>query len=388
MRSKRFAALGAIAAMALSLGACSTVGGGNGSTTPAGGTETTAPAGGTETGGTETGGTETTPGSGGEEAPAGGPFTIGVSNGFVGSEYRTQMIEDIEEAAAPYQDEGILNDLVLENADTDVNGQIQQVRNLINAGVDAIIIDPNSGTALDAVFREATDQGILVFAIDQAVDTETVINVGIDQGAWAAESAKWVAEKVGEGGNVVVVNGISGHPANEARWAAAEAEFDAVGANVLTIVDGGWDQTTGQQQMTTLLATYPEIDGVWTQDGMGFGILQALITADRQNDVVMSGEARGGFMRLWSEQDDTFESVAVVNPPGTGATALHFAVAMLQGKSIKADHLTDGHNVILDLEPTITNDNFEQIWGEYQDMGDNYVVDSILTREQVAEMVE
>lgn len=365
MRNKRHATLATVAAVTLTLAACSSVGNGGGGTTS-----------------TPDGGTE------GPAEPVAGPFTIGVSNGFVGSEYRTQMIDDIEEAAAPYQEEGLLEDLVLENADTDVNGQIQQVRNLINAGVDAIIIDPNSGTALDAVFQEAADQDILVFAIDQAVDTESVINVGIDQAAWAAESAQWVAEQVGGGGNIVVVNGISGHPANEARWAAAEAEFDAVGVNVLTIVDGGWDQTTGQQQMTTLLATYPEIDGVWTQDGMAFGILQALITADRQNDIVMSGEARGGFMRLWSEQDDSFQSVAVVNPPGTGATALHFAMAMLHGQTIRDSALTDGHNVVLDLEPTITNDNFQEVWEQYQDNGDNFVLDSILTREQVAELVE
>lgn len=328
-------------------------------------------------------GTETTDAA----EPTEGPFTIGVSNGFVGSEYRTQMITDIEAAATPYQEDGVLEPLVLENADTDVNGQIQQVRNLINAGVDAIIINPNSGTALDAVFAEAADQGILVFAIDQAVETESVFNVGIDQGLWAATSAEWVAEQVGEGGNVVVVNGISGHPANEARWGAAEAAFEESGVNVLTTVDGGWDQTTGQQQMTTLLSTYPEIDGVWTQDGMAQGILQALIAAERQDEIVMSGEARGGFMRLWSEQGEDFQTIAVVNPPGTGATALHFAMYMLQGATINEDVLVDGHNVVLELEPPITNENFEEIWAEHSDKGDGYVLDAVLTREEVAQMV-
>ena len=81
------------------------------------------------------------PAPSGSDAAAAGPFTIGISNGFVGSEYRTQMIADIEEAASEYQEAGTLEELVLENADTDVNGQIQQVRNLINAGVDAIIAD-------------------------------------------------------------------------------------------------------------------------------------------------------------------------------------------------------------------------------------------------------
>ena len=96
----------------------------------------------------------------GEATESAGPFTIGISNAFVGSEYRTQMIAAIEDVFNEYQEQGILDELVMENADTDVNGQIQQVRNLINKGVDAIIIDPNSATALDAVFKEAIGQGI------------------------------------------------------------------------------------------------------------------------------------------------------------------------------------------------------------------------------------
>lgn len=326
--------------------------------------------------------------SGSDGAAAAGPFTIGISNGFVGSEYRTQMIADMEEAASEYQDAGTLEDLVLENADTDVNGQIQQVRNLINAGVDAIIVDPNSGSALDQVFQEATDQGILVFAIDQAVTAESVINVGIDQALWAETSAEWLAEKVGDGGSIVAVNGISGHPANEARWGAAQAVFEESGVEVLTTADGGWDQATGQQQMGNLLATYPDIDGVWTQDGMALGVLQALIAAEKQDEIVMSGEARNGFLRLWSEQGDDFESIGVVNPPGTGATALHLAMAMLQGGELDEAQLQNGHDIVLELEEPVTAENFDEVWGEVQDQPDTYVLDSVLSADDVQQFLQ
>ncbi len=316
-----------------------------------------------------------------------GPFTIGISNGFVGSEYRTQMISDIEDAASSYQDEGLLEDLVLENADTDVNGQIQQVRNLINAGVDAIIADPNSGSALDQVFQEATDQGILVFAIDQAVTAESVINVGIDQAEWAATSAEWLAEQVGEGGQIVAVNGISGHPANEARYGAAQEVFDEAGVEVLTTADGGWDQATGQQQMGNLLATYPEIDGVWTQDGMALGVLQAVIAAGREDEIVVTGEARNGFLQLWNEQSDDFESIGVTNPPGTGATALHLAMAMLQGAEIDESQLVDGNTLVLALEEPVTNENLDAVWAETEGEGESYVLDSILSADDVQQFL-
>lgn len=323
--------------------------------------------------------------AGGASTDKAGPFTIGISNAFVDSEYRTQMIADISTAFNEYKQQGLVSDLVMENADADVNGQIQQIRNLINKGVDAIIVDPNSETALNEVFKEATDQGIKVFAVDQAVSATNVTNIGIDQGAWAAESAKWLADKVGSGAQIVAVNGISGNPANEARWSAAKAVFDAAGVKVLTTADGSWDQAKGQQTMSSLLATYPDIQGVWTQDGMAQGVLRALQAAGKDQTIITTGEARNGYLRMWSSAKSAgFSSVGVVNPPGTAATALRFAVSMLQGKEITSAKLTDGHSVVLPLEPTITNDNFDSEWAKVSSEPDSYVLDSILSDADVA----
>jgi len=321
--------------------------------------------------------------SGGSKTKS-GPFTIGVSNAFVSSEYRTQMIDDITSTFAEYKKDGLVSNLVLESADTDVNGQIQQIRNLINKGVNAIIVDPNSATALNAVFKEATDQGIKVYAIDQAVTATNVTNIGIDQGAWAAESAKWLAAKVGNGGKIVVVNGTSGNPANEARWSAAKAIFHKANVQVLTTVDGGWDQAKGQQAMSNLLATYPNIQGVWTQDGMAQGVLKAVQAANKVDAITITGEARNGYMRMWSGLMPTFSSIGVVNPPGTGSTALHFAINELQGKKIDAAKITDGHSIVLPLEPAIDNTNFADAWAKVKDKPDSYVLDSVLTKDEVA----
>ena len=52
-------------------------------------------------------------GSGGNQ----GPFTIGVSNGFISSEWRTQMIDDLQRVNDEYKQEGLTEDLVIESAD-------------------------------------------------------------------------------------------------------------------------------------------------------------------------------------------------------------------------------------------------------------------------------
>ena len=78
---------------------------------------------------------------------AGGRFTIGISNPFISSEYRTQMIQELKDVNAEYMAADVTNDLVIESADTDVAGQIQQLQNLMSKNVDAILVNPGDVVA-------------------------------------------------------------------------------------------------------------------------------------------------------------------------------------------------------------------------------------------------
>ena len=49
--------------------------------------------------------------------------------------------------------------------------------------------------------------------------------------------------------------------------------------------------------------------------------------------------------------------------PGTGATALHLAMAMLQGGELDEAQLQNGHDIVLELEEPVTAENFDEVWG-------------------------
>ncbi|MEC7257486.1 MAG: substrate-binding domain-containing protein, partial [Pseudomonadota bacterium] len=260
-------------------------------------------------------------------------FTIGLSNGWVGSEWRTQMIAEAEEAAKAWADKGVTVTTQVQSANVDVPGQIAHVRNFISQGVDAIIINPNSPTAFDPVFAEAADAGILVIATDAEVSSPDAIYVGIDQKGWAEMSARWLAETLDGKGTVVAINGVAGHPANEMRVAGYQEVFgEFPDIKIVNEVNGNWDQAQGQQAMQNILATYPDIDGVWVQDGMAAGAWRAMQDAGR-DDIYATGEIRKDFIDIWSE--NKLKSGASVNPPGVMASALNVAVNMLQGKKLK-----------------------------------------------------
>ena len=332
-------------------------------------------------------------GGGGSQGNGGGgsqgPFTIGISNGFVSSEWRTQMIADLEEVNAEYMDAGLTEELVVESADVDVQGQIQQMRNLINRGVDAIIVNPNDQQALNQVIGQAEGAGIPVISVDQEIAAEGATNVVIDQGEWASMSAEWLVEELGGEGDVVVINGIAGHPANEARYDAVKQVFDEnPGINVVQEANADWDQATAQQQMSNILASQPNIDAVWTQDGMARGVLQAIQRSNPDQFPVVSGEARSGYMRLWDEvlqEDEGFSSYGVVNPPGVGASGLRVAVEMLQGKEIKQSELggAAGNTLYVPIPGTVNNSNLdEELQQIPADAPEEYVLDGMISREE------
>jgi ribose transport system substrate-binding protein len=332
-------------------------------------------------------------GNGGGQGGNQGPFTIGVSNGFISSEWRTQMIDDLQRVNDEYKQEGLTEDLVIESADVDDQGQIQQMRNLINRGVDGIIVNPNNATALDQVIGQAENAGIPVIAVDQEIDAPGVTNVVIDQGEWARMGAEWLVEELGGEGDVVVINGIAGHPANEARYDAVKQVFaENPGIEVVQETNADWDQPTAQQEMSNILASQPNIDGVWTQDGMARGVLQAVQAANPGEYPVISGEARSGYMRLWQDvrqQNPDFASYGPVNPPGVGASGLRVMVELLQGKEIKQSELQGeaGNTLYVPIPGVVTNQNLDE---ELQkiDVEGEYVLDGIISRKQAQAFFE
>ncbi|MCX8571545.1 MULTISPECIES: ABC transporter substrate-binding protein [Hyphomicrobiales] len=288
-------------------------------------------------------------------------FKIGLSNGWVGSEWRTQMIEQAQAAAAAWKEKGVDVEVVVQSANVDVPGQIAHVRNFISEGVNAIIINPNSPTAFDPVFAQAKEAGILVIATDAEVSSPDATYVGIDQKAWGAAGAKWLAETLGGKGNVVAINGVAGHPANEMRVAGYKEVFGQYpDIKIVNEVNANWDQAQGQQAMQNLLATNPDINGVWVQDGMAAGAWKSIIDAKKQSSIAATGEIRKDFIDIWVK--DKLNSGASVNPPGVMASALNVAVLMLQKKELKEPATAGQYKNAMYLPiPFIDNKNVEQV---------------------------
>jgi ribose transport system substrate-binding protein len=145
--------------------------------------------------------------------------------------------------------------------------------------------------------------------------------------------------------------------------------------------------------MSDLLASLSGIDGIWTQDGMAQGVLTALRAASPEPFPIMTGEAISGYLKLWNEtrqEHPEFTSIGVVNPPGVGASGLRVAVEILQGGTVDESQLGGpfDNSLYVPIPLVVTQDNFDEVFAEYGDRADTYVIDDVITQEQAAAFME
>ena len=288
-------------------------------------------------------------------------IVIGVSNGYVGNNWRNQMLEDLLASFEEYKEQGLVDELVVKNAGLGVEDQIAQIRSLIAMDVNLLMIDPNDEDELNGVIEEAHRKGITVIAFDQPVSSPYAINVVIDQQMWGEKLAEWLCEKLNGEGKIVLINGLEGHPANENRLIGIRRVLKKYpGIRVIAEKNANWDQIDAQKVMTELIHEHPSIDGVLTQDGMAQGIVKAYIETGLELPPI-TGETFVGFLRVWKELKDTqgFETFAMNNPPGISATALGIAVRLCDGRRLKP---LENNTYYYPVRDILTNDNFEEYY--------------------------
>src|SRR4026207_2407993 len=88
-----------------------------------------------------------------------GQYTIGVSNTVQGNGWREEMVCAIKAQALASGEVAKLN---IAHRNTDAAGQLEDIRNLISAKVNAIVVNPADPAGIKAALEEATKAGIVV----------------------------------------------------------------------------------------------------------------------------------------------------------------------------------------------------------------------------------
>jgi len=258
-------------------------------------------------------------------------YVVGVSNTLVGNGWREEMVCSIKAEALA---SGKVSKIILANRNGGPSEQIADLRNLISAGVNIIIVNPSDRKALDPVIKQATDRHIVVVAVDQAVDAPSAYVVTNDQTAYGRLGAEALFKKLGGKGNVVEMRGIDGVPADADRHEGfTEALKKYPDIKVVASVFTGWSFDKGAQEMKNLISSGKQIDGIWTS-GIDNSVVNAYKTANLKYVPVVGADNNGFMGQQIDLKDAGLVGISVTNPPAVGAAGLSVALDILDGKKV------------------------------------------------------
>jgi ribose transport system substrate-binding protein len=286
-------------------------------------------------------------------------YKIGYSNGGgVGNGFRE---EQVCTAKAEALASGAVSELTTIHRNTDAAGQLQDIRDLIAAGVDAIVFNPNDPDALSPALDEAKAAGIVTVSVDQFVNHADTYQLFNNQVKYAELGAKWLFDKLGGKGTVYYMRGFAGAGADTDRHTGfTNVLKDYPDIKILPNNDGvatQWDPAITTQLTNDFIASgdYDTINGIWTS-GMDVEVIDAIKAADK-TFVPLVGTDRGGSVSKFL--DDTnypgLDGAAVTNTAAVGGAGVALALKVLNGETVATDPSAATPNTAL-LVPVLADD--------------------------------
>lgn len=317
-----------------------------------------------------------------ETAASGDGYVIGFSNSFNGNTYRQSMESYAKEAADALAQAGEMKELIFAESNQDNNKQIQQIQSFIMQGVDAIIVDPGSATALTGVVQQASDAGIPVIVVNDGPidsDAENLYQISFDAAVQMKTLTDYIAETMGGEGAIIELRGTQGDAfdakAHEGVVESLEAYPDiTVAAEIYTDWTGSKAQSELAAVLPNLVQQYGKIDGVVTQGGDSYAAVQAFEQAGADLPVI-GGDNRGFFLKWWAnDAPEGYDTLSVSANPWIGATGVYVAVDVLAGTY-------DVPNDMIHPIATITTDDVQ----DYKDVADEDIATPTYDRDWVRE---
>jgi ribose transport system substrate-binding protein len=169
-----------------------------------------------------------------------------------------------------------------------VEEQTAMVEQVLKDRPDAVVFIPVDDVAMIEPVKKLNQAGIPIVLASNPLPGRFVAYVGANDEEIGYREARYLFDKLGGQGRIVIVEGTKAAPTNRERLRGYQrALADHPGIVVLASGSGNYQQPDAKALMGTLLTAHPEIDAVLSaNDSMALGVLEALKAANRTAIVV------------------------------------------------------------------------------------------------------
>lgn len=263
------------------------------------------------------------------------PYTIGFSNASVSNLWAVGYLHSLQLAAE--KNKGMIKKLIVTDANDNPTKQIADIQDLMQRGVDILIVRPAT-EAVDAAVNRAAKQGIPVVLGDRRTPSDNYVSyITVDDWAQGRNMAQWIVEKLNGKGNVVLLAGMAGASVAEARIKAANEVFKQYpGIKVLDTQYTDWSPAKGKTVMGAMIQKYgKQINAVWSDHGLqGSGGIEAFTAAGYKPGEIPPFTC-ADLNACWVNAiKNKVPMMSLDNPPAGGGVALETALKVLQGQSV------------------------------------------------------
>ncbi|MFB5265519.1 ribose ABC transporter substrate-binding protein RbsB [Paenibacillus enshidis] len=223
--------------------------------------------------------------------------------------------------------------VIVVDAQNDSAKQTNDVDDLIQQGVNALLINPADSAAISTVVQSANSIGIPVITLDRSADKgEVAALVASDNVKGGRMAAQYFVDQLGEGAKVIELEGVPGASATRERGKG----FHEIADKQLTVVAkqaADFDRSKGLNVMENLLQGNPDVQAVFAHnDEMALGAIEAIQSSGKDIPVIGFD---GNDDAIKSIQEGKLTATVAQQPQLIGQLSVQAARDVLDGKKIE-----------------------------------------------------
>ncbi|RDW21379.1 LacI family transcriptional regulator [Oceanobacillus arenosus] len=297
-------------------------------------------------------GSDDTSGGGGGESDSGDKYKVGILAPAVTHGWVAAVAYHAESRAKE------LSDKIEYQIYTSTNAaeMTSQLDDLITWGAEAIVAFPQ-WEGMEVPIQHALDEGIEVVNFDIAIDVDGVYRVAGDNYDMGVQGAKYVVDKIGTEGEVVILEVPSSGSVSELRTSGFVDTMAEIAPDMtLHTYATQFTREDGLTDFADILTSMDHIDAVYSlDDETSIGALQAISEAGRTDiQVVTGGGGMQEYFKMMPENEDIWIQSALYSPAMV-KDAVDIAVDLLEGEEVDAETIIpttvvdrDNHEEFLD----------------------------------------
>lgn len=200
------------------------------------------------------------------------PLKIGMTFQELNNPYFVSMQEALNEAAA-----SLGATVVVTDAGHDVAKQISDVEDMLQQGIDILLLNPTDSAGIEAAVHAAKAQDVIVVAVDANANGPVDTFVGSKNRDAGYMSCKYLGDSLNGQGEVAILDGIPVVPILQRVEGCKAALEEFEGIKLVTTQNGRQDRSVALGVVENMIQSNPNLAGIFSvNDGGAMGALAAI----------------------------------------------------------------------------------------------------------------